>query len=134
MTQFNADSEDDRGLYLTFCISNPVNTEKVVSTVQEEVDRMLESGVTGDELDRAKESYLNNRQGSRARESNIASELLSNLRNNRTMAFQQSSDERIAGLSKEQVDAALRKVIDPKRMVIITAGDFSKAETQDEQE
>ena len=126
MTQFNGDSEDDRGLFVTFCISNPANTEKVVSTVKEEVDRMLESGVTNDELDRAKESYLNNRQGGRAREATIAAELISNLRNDRTMEFQETSDNRIAGLSKEQVDQALKKVMDPKRMVIVTAGDFSK--------
>lgn len=130
MTRFQADSQDDRGVYFMFCISNPMNTEKVVSTVREEVDRMLASGVTGDELSKAKESFLTNRQGGRASDSKLAGELLSNLKTGRTMDFQQSSDEKISTLTKEQVDAAMRKVIDLDRLTIITAGDFSKTETE----
>ncbi|MEL7496943.1 MAG: pitrilysin family protein [Planctomycetota bacterium] len=129
-TQYRGDSEDERGIYLMFCISNPMNTEKVVGTVREEVDRMLSSGVTGEELEKAKESFLTNRRGGRARESQIASDLVSNLRNGRTMEFQQKSDERIEALTKEKVDAALRKVIDLDRMIIVTAGDFSKVESE----
>lgn len=132
MTRYQGSSEDASGTYLMFCISNPSNTEKVVATVKEEVDRMLSSGVTGEELDRAKESFLTNRQGGRANEGRIASDLMSNLRNGRTMEFQQNSDERISSLSKEAVDKALRRVIDPKRMVIVTAGDFSKTKSADE--
>ena len=132
MTQFRADSEDERGMFMTFCISNPTNTEKVVETVAEEVDRMLSSGVTGDELDKAKESYLNNRKGGRAQDRRLASSLLSNLKTGRTMDFQSTSDEKIESLSKERVDAALRRLIVPKNLVIITAGDFSKAEGDDD--
>lgn len=127
-TQFRADSEDELGTYTMFCISNPMNTEKVVATVQEEVDRMLDSGVTGEELAKAKESYLTNRKGGRARDGRLAGELLSNLKTGRTMEFQQLSDEKISLLTKERVDAVLRKVIDPKRLLIVTAGDFSKVE------
>ncbi len=127
MTRFQGDEEDDRGTYMMFCISNPANTEKVVETVREEVDRMLDSGVTGDELDKAKESYLINRRGARARDSQLAGELLSNMKTGRTMEFQEASDEKISTLTKDQVDAALKKVVDPKRLLIITAGDFSKS-------
>ncbi|MFK7770254.1 MAG: M16 family metallopeptidase [Mariniblastus sp.] len=129
MTRFSGESLDERGQYMMFCISNPKNTEKVVSTVREEVDRMISSGVTGEELDKAKESYLTNRQGGRSRDSRLAGELLSNLRTGRTMDFQKASDAKISSLSKEQVDAALKQVINPDRLLIITAGDFSKGET-----
>lgn len=126
MTRFQGDSDDARGMYMMFCISNPMNTEKVVSTVREEVDRMIASGVTQDELNKAKESYLTNRQGRRANDGRIADELLTNMRTGRTMEFQQASDDRIMSLSKDQVDEAMRKVIDPERLLIITAGDFGK--------
>lgn len=130
MTRFQADDQDERGMYMMFCISNPMNTEKVVETVQEEVDRMLESGVTGDELQKAKESFLINRRGSRARDGQLASELLSNMKTGRTMEFQNASDEKISTLTKEQVDAAMKKVIAPDRLLIITAGDFKKAKSE----
>jgi zinc protease len=128
-TRFRGDSEDQRGMYMMFCISNPTNTEKVVETVREEVDRMLASGVTGDELAKAKESYLTNRKGNRANDSRLASTLLTNLKTGRTMQFQQDGDERFSTLTKEQVDAAMKKVIDLERLTVITAGDFSKSES-----
>ncbi len=128
MTRFQGASQDARGSYMIFCISNPKNTEKVVSTVKEEVVRMTDGGVTEEELSKAKESYLTNRKGGRANDSRIASELLKNLRTNRTMDFQQASDEKISTLTKEQVDAALKKVNDPDKMIIVTAGDFSGEE------
>ena len=118
---------------MMFCISNPTNTEKVVETVREEVDKMLSSGVTMDELEKAKESFLTNRQGGRARDGQIAADLLKNLKVGRTMDFHTQSDQRISQLTKEQVDAALKSVVDPDRLVIITAGDFkakSEGETQ----
>ena len=128
ITRFRANHEDERGLYMMFCISNPKNTEKVVETVREEVDRMLSEGVTMDELNKAKESFLTNRQGGRAKDSRIASDLLKNLKVGRTMDFHAQSDARITQLTKEQVDAAIKSTIDPERLVIVTAGDFSKAE------
>ena len=124
ITRFSGSSEDDRGTFFVYCISKPTNTEKVVDTVAEEVDLMLSKGVMPEELAKAKESYLQNRQGGRAQENRIAGDLISNLRNGRTMEFQQASDEKIAGLTKEQVDAALRSVMDPEKMIIVTAGDF----------
>lgn len=132
MSRFRADSEDENGMYMMFMISNPSNTEKVVTTVDEEVDRMLSSGVTGDELERAKESYLENRKGGRARDGAIARILLSNLKLDRTMDFQQASDEKIETLSKEQVDAAMKRMIDKDRMIIVTAGDFEAVKAESE--
>lgn len=130
VTQFVGSSEDDRGMFFMFCISKPSNTEKVVETVAEEVDLMRSEGVMPEELAKAKESFLQNRQGGRAQESRIARDLISNLRNGRTMKFQQVSDEKIAGLTKDQVDAALRRVMDPEKMVIVTAGDFESGEAE----
>ena len=46
------------------------------------------------------------------------------------MEFQNASDEKISTLTKEQVDAAMKKVIAPDRLLIITAGDFKKAKSE----
>ena len=132
-SNFQASSKDDKAMFMMFAISNPENTEKVVTTIDQELTRLLESGVTGDELEKAKESYLKNRQGGRAQEGRLASLLLDNLATDRTMEFQKSSDDRISGLSKEQVDGALRRHIKKEDLMIITAGDFeaNKAVEQD---
>ena len=134
MSRFQADNQDERGMFMMLMISNPSNTEKVVSTVSEEVDRMLSSGVETAELERAKESYLKNRRGGRANDGRLAGMLLDNLETGRTMDFQQTSDEKIETLSKEEVDAALKELIDPSRLVIITAGDFDSVKESESTE
>lgn len=126
-SQFQSSSKDENGMFLMFAISNPENTPKVISTIDEEVTRMLDSGVTGEELDKAKESYLKTRQGRRAQDGALAGLLMSNLSNNRTMDFQKASDARIESLSKADVDEALRRHLKKENLIIITAGDFEAA-------
>ena len=48
------------------------------------------------------------------------------------MEFQNASDDKISTLTKEQVDAAMKKVIAPDRLLIITAGDFKKGKSESE--
>jgi zinc protease len=123
-SQFRADSLDERAIFMLFAISNPENSKKVVSTIDEELTRLFESGVTEDELARAKESFLKNRKGNRAQENRLVGTLLDNLQAGRTMEFQQSSDDKISSLNKQQVDDAMRRHFPKNRLVIITAGDF----------
>ena len=123
-SQFRANAQDERSTLFLFAISNPNNTEKVVNAIDEELTRFVESGVSNEELEKAKESYLKNRRGRRAVDRNLARILLSNLKNDRTMAFQQESDQRIESLAKQQVDEALKRHFKKENLVIVTAGDF----------
>lgn len=43
------------------------------------------------------------------------------------MQFQAESDQKIRLLTKERVDAVIKKLLDKQRLIIITAGDFEKA-------
>ncbi|MEE2826663.1 MAG: insulinase family protein, partial [Planctomycetota bacterium] len=131
-SMLNAHPIDQSGVFIMQAISNPENTPKVVAAINEEVQRLLESGVTADELERAKNSYLQNRQGGRAQDQQLVGMLINNLRTDRTMKFQQESDERIADLSKEDVDRAIRKYVEPEKLIIITAGDFNAASKDQE--
>ncbi|MGI9519857.1 MAG: M16 family metallopeptidase, partial [Pirellulaceae bacterium] len=124
MSQFNAGTQDDRGLFMMFAISNPENTEKVVDTIDEEVQRLIDSGVTGDELQRAQESWLKSREGKRADDSSLAGMLRQQLELGRTMDFVANREDRVRSLNKEQVDQALCRVIEKDRLIIVTAGDF----------
>ncbi len=132
MSQFNADSQDDRGMFLMFAISNPENTEKVVDTIDEEIQRLIDSGVTGDELQRAQASWLESREGNRADDSRLAGMLRQQLELGRTMQFVADREDKVRALAKEQVDTALRRVIEKDRLIIITAGDFDPSASADE--
>ena len=133
-SQFMADSQDKSGGLIVFAISNPDNTEKVVDTIREEVQRIIESGVESKEMKKARKSFLRTRQGGRANDNTLASSLRKNLELGRTMQFAQEGDEAIEALTEEQVEAAIKKLITPEKMIIVTAGDFEREKATDAEE
>jgi zinc protease len=121
---FSASSQDKRAGVSVMAICNPQNIGRVESDVIEELTRLLKDGVTADEVARAQQGYLQSRAVARANDAALAG-LLSNLRHlDRTMAFEAELEKKIQALTPEQVSEALRRHIDPKKLVVVTAGDF----------
>ena len=111
------------GLTIT-AICNPQNIRRVEKAVQEELERLLRDGVTKEELDQGRQGYLQAQKVDRSSDSALLG-ILANLSHvGRTMAFQDELEKKIQALTPEQIAAALRKHIDPKKLVIVTAGDF----------
>jgi zinc protease len=111
------------GLTIT-AICNPQNIRRVEKAVQEELDRLLRDGVTKDELDQGKQGYLQAQKVGRSSDSALLG-ILANLSHvGRTMAFQAELEKKIQDLTPEQIVAALRRHIEPKKLVIVTAGEF----------
>ena len=79
-----------------------------------------------DELEKAKTGYLQQQQVMRTMDAMLAASLAENLYLGRTMQFQADLEQKIKTLTPEAVDAALRKHLDPKRLSVVTAGDFAK--------
>lgn len=120
----NVSSQDKRAGLTISAICNPQNIGRVEKCAQEELERLLHDGVTKEELENAKQGYLQAQKVGRASDTALAG-ILTNLRHlGRTMAFEADIEKKINGLTVEQVNAALRKYIDPKKLVIVTAGDF----------
>ena len=126
MSMFQASPLDPRADLLILAIYNPKNREKVVTGVDEELERLVRDGVTAAELDRAKTGYLQQQAVQRTSDPALAASLANDLYVGRTMQFQADLEEKIKALTPEVVNAALRKHLDPKRLSTITAGDFNK--------
>jgi zinc protease len=56
----------------------------------------------------------------------VAGQIVSNLNLGRTFAHESDLEKRITALTPDDVKAAFRKFIDPKKLVIVRAGDFQK--------
>ena len=125
-SMFSASPLDPRGNLMIMAIYNPANLAKVVAGVDEEVARILRDGVTAAELKRAKDGYLKQLEVSRTNDPALAASLAENLFIGRTMQFQADLESRIKALSEEEVNAALRKYLDPKQLSVVTAGDFKE--------
>ena len=131
-SSFTASALEPRASFTATAISNPQNVEKVVRVIREEIDRLLRDGVTPDELARAKTGYLQQLAVSRANDAALVGMLTGQLHEGRTMAYYAAQEERIQQLTPDQVTAALRRHIDPRQLVIVTAGDFEKNAAADQ--
>ncbi|MFO0011190.1 MAG: M16 family metallopeptidase [Planctomycetota bacterium] len=105
-------------------ITNPENIDAVEKAAMEELTRFIQDGPTEKELDDAKKAYLEARKIGRASDGAIAGQLASNLDLGRSFAYIAEEEQQIEALTTEQVRAAWQRYIDPKRLVIIRAGDF----------
>ena len=75
-------------------------------------------------MDKARQGYLQARKVGRSSDAALAG-TLSGLRHlDRTMAWEADFEKKIAALTPDQVNAALRQHVDPKKLVVVAAGDF----------
>ena len=123
-SSLTASPVDKRTAFSIFAICNPSNMEKLKQAIDEEVARLLKDGVTPDELELAKRGYLQGQEVART-DGSLAKILSENLRAGRTMKYYADLEKKISAATPTQVDEAFRKYVDPKRMVIVEAGDFT---------
>lgn len=115
---------DQRSVLYIFAISNPENAQKVHDAIQEELARLIKDGVTEKELQEAVTGYLQEQSVARSNDRSLATTLESYRFIGRDMKYRAEFEEQLRKLTVEQVNAALRKHIDPKRLYTVSAGDF----------
>lgn len=129
--QFRAESLDRSAMFMSYAITNPTNREKLVATIDGVFDRFLESGVNSEELEAAKTSYAKALEKTFSDDKQLLSILHRYRHLDRDETFLRRRLARVAGLTKEQVDAAARKLLNGKKFVIVAAGDFANAKDAD---
>ena len=107
-------------------ITNPANMEKVDKAIAEEMTRFLKDGASEKEVSEAKKAYLEAEKNGRSTDGALAGLLTDQLYAGRTSAYTADFEKKVSELTPEQVNAAFRQHVDPKRLVIIQAGDFKK--------
>lgn len=118
---------DQWGRFTATAIYAPQNVEKLEAAFKEEMARMVKDGFTAEEVAAAKSGWLQSRQVSRAQDNELAARLNNYLFLGRTLAWDAELERRIAALTPEQINAAMRKHFDPSRLVIVKSGDFKSA-------
>jgi zinc protease len=115
---------DRAAVFAVFANCNPANMPRVESAVQEELRRLLDRGVSEQELADGKKAYLAQLKARRGSDAGLASLLAAEMSVGRTLALHAAVEKKIAALTAEEVNAALKKHLQPKRLVIVEAGDF----------
>jgi len=129
---FNGSTLDDSGTFGAYAIYAPENRDKVKSAFDEEIEKVITEGFTQEELDAAKSGWLQSRTVRRSQDGALVNALGNNLRVDRTLEWDKKLEEKIKNLTLSDINGAMKKHIDPKKMVYVKAGDFAKKLNKEE--
>ena len=118
------EGQDDNGSFNVQAIAAPENMGKVQAAINEELTRFIRDGITEEELRDAIAGTLTEREQSRAEDGSVAAMLADQAYYGRTMQFTADLDAKYAGLTRDQVNAAIRKHLKPDTLSVYVAGDF----------
>jgi zinc protease len=122
-----ASSFDRNGMFGSYAIYAPQNSERLVSAYKEEITKILDKGFTEDEIAEAKKGWLQQRRVSRSTDRELAGALARRAYQKRTLEWDEAMEAKIEALTNDEIVAAMKKFIDPAKISIIEAGDFTKA-------
>ncbi len=108
-------------------IAAPQNLKKLELAIRQELARALKDGFTAAEVAGAKSGMLQQRIQNRTQDGVLASGWTGYLYLGRTFAWSRDFEDKLQALTLAQVNAAFRKVIDPAKLSVVTAGDQAKA-------
>jgi zinc protease len=126
-SQLQASPLDKAGAFVAYAIYAPQNAGRLETAFHEEIARVLKDGFEAKELDEARSGWLQSQQVSRAQDAALARMLAADLYIGRTLAFDADLEKKVKALTKDQINAAMKKYIDPAKVSMFKAGDFAKA-------
>ncbi|NOT08429.1 MAG: insulinase family protein, partial [Gemmatimonadales bacterium] len=121
----NAQSLDSVGAFNASAIYNPENLVRLEAAFSEEITRAVKDGFTAEEIEKARQGWLQQQLQSRSGDGFLAGLLANQSVTGRTMAYNDQLEKWIAALTPDQVNAAMKKYIDPNRISSVKAGDFA---------
>ena len=126
-SQLSASSFEPSGMWVLYAIYAPQNLAKLKAGVQEELAKFVKDGITAEELTDAKKGWQEQHKISRAQDRALAAGHVAQTAANRTLVFVEKVDAQIEATTLEEVNAAIRKTLDPAKFLNIYAGDFAAA-------
>lgn len=123
-SMFNAGALDDSGMFLAQAISSPDKVPQVEASFKDELTKVLNEGYTAEEVEAAKKAWLQSRSMGRANDSQLAGRLATGRYLDRTMAWDQELEDKVAALTPAQIQTAMKKHIDLEKISFFRAGDF----------
>jgi zinc protease len=125
-SSYSSDAFEKSARFQMQAICNPKNIEKVNAAILDEVDKMLKDGVQDKEMDEAKKAFLAAQRNARGADGSLAGLLKQALYTGKALSWYADQEKKIEGLTATDATEAFKKYIDPKKLVIVEAGDFQK--------
>jgi zinc protease len=123
-SMFNAGALDDSAVFLAQAICSPDKAPQVEASFKDEMAKVLTEGFTAEEVEAAKKAWLQARTMGRANDNQLAGRLANGRYLDRTMAWDQGIEDKVAALTPAAILQAMKKHLDLSKMSFFRAGDF----------
>jgi zinc protease len=128
-SSLTASSFEPSGSWALYAIYAPENRDRLEKAMKEELARVVKEGFSKQEVESGITAVLKYESLSRAQDDNLALRWIHYLERNRTFAWSEQFEQKIAALNADAVNTALRKYLDPQAFSIAVAGDFRHKKT-----
>lgn len=125
-SQFDASSYEPSGSWQFYAIFAPENSDRLRSTMLDEINKTLEQGFTEQEVQEGIQALLRLRRLARTRDGVLASAWINYLQQDRTFEWSAQMDEALAKLTAADVNNAMRSVLKPENFSAALAADADK--------
>jgi len=125
-SQILAHPIDKSAFFFAGAIAAPANMDQAMTGLLAEIAAMVKTGVNDKELADAKKSYAKVWEGRIAEDDFVLGELNQGLFLGRTLTYWQDLNAKIEKLTVADVNAAVKKFIDPDKLAKVRAGDLAK--------
>jgi zinc protease len=115
--QLSASSFDDRSTIQLYATASSSNADKALASLQSVLSKVLAEGLTSEQLEKAKSAWMQKRKVSLGDESQFASILVNSLYDGRDFEAIANLDKKINGVDRTQANAAIRKYVDPSKLL-----------------
>jgi zinc protease len=122
-----ADALDPSGGFGAYAIVAPQNLAKAKASILEEINKLTTGKIPSDELQKAKDAWIKAQDTSLSNDSVVLQMLRQQLYRGRTMAFTKELRRKLGAVTPADVERVARKHLQPDKLVIVDAGDSSKA-------
>lgn len=109
-----------------FAAFNPIYQSKLDSALIEEITLAINNGFTADELQKSKESWLQGQQTILGLDAQLNYLFSDYLNKNKKLNEYKIRQDKIKSVTLTQVNNAMKKYFDLKKLILVYTGDFSK--------
>jgi zinc protease len=122
----NIGAQDEVGDFGVYAIYAPQNRARLEAAIREEVAHALAEGFTPGEFEDGRRALLHARKVARNSDSSLAGRLAGYSVIGRTLKWDEGFEQKLAELTPAQVRDALRRHLDPSKLTLVKAGDFTR--------
>jgi zinc protease len=125
-SSFGSSPFDAVAAFRVSSIFAPQNRDRVEQAIREEIGLAVREGFGAEEVHAGKQALLEARRLARTQDRALVARLGAYLFAQRTFEWDRDFEAKVAALAPAQVNAALRRHLDPARIAVVAAGDFRK--------